>query len=73
LVVRFWLGGRRLANKQARGLILGKQRKGLLTCLLVYCLYIINLVVVVVGNRPLVFFELISSARGNVNSAIKPF
>jgi hypothetical protein len=27
----------------------------LLACLLVYCLYIVNLVVAVVGNRPLVF------------------
>jgi hypothetical protein len=27
-----------------------KQREGLLACLLVYCLYIINLVVVVGGN-----------------------
>ena len=33
-----------------------KQWKGLLACLLVYCLYIVNLVVAVVGNRPLVFF-----------------
>ncbi len=34
-----------------------KQRKGLLACLLVYCLCVINLVVVVVGNRPLVFMS----------------
>jgi len=33
-----------------------KQWKGLLACLLVYCLYIVNLVVAVVSNRPLVFF-----------------
>ena len=32
-----------------------KQAKGGLPCLLVYCLYIVNLVVAVVGNRPLVF------------------
>jgi hypothetical protein len=50
-------------SKQARGLILGNQAsKGgllacLLACLLVYCLYIVNLVVAVVGNRPLVFLK----------------
>ena len=38
-----------------------KQRKGLLACLLVYCLYIVNLAVAVVGDRPLVS-ALISSA-----------
>jgi len=34
-----------------------KQRKGLLACLLVYCLYIVNLVVAVVGNRPSVSLQ----------------
>jgi len=34
-----------------------KQRGGLLACLLVYCLYIVNLVVAVVGDRPLVFLK----------------
>ena len=45
----FHLG--RLANRQARGLILGNQAnsKGLLTQSLVYCSYIINLVLAVVG------------------------
>jgi hypothetical protein len=42
----------RLADKQAKPC--------LLACLLVYCLYIVNLVVAVVSNRPLVF-KLISS------------
>jgi len=49
----------RLADKQASRRPyfgqLSKQRKGLLACLLIYCLYIVNLVVAVVGNRPLVF------------------
>ena len=52
----------RLTDKQARGLILGnragKGRACLLACLLAYCLYIVNLVVAVVSNRPLVFLEL---------------
>ena len=38
-------------------------------CLLVYCLYIVNLVVAVVGDRPLV----ISGDQRNVNSANMPF
>ena len=57
------LGADLLISKQARGLNFGqssKQRKGLLACLLIYCLYIVNLVIAVVGNRPLVFLKLIS-------------
>ena len=53
----------RLANKQARRSYFGqlsKQRGVLLACLLVNCLYIVNLVVAVVSDRPLVFSELIS-------------
>ena len=59
----FWSPMVRLADKQAskqEALFWAiKQAKGglacLLACLLVYCLYIVNLVVAVVGNRPLVF------------------
>jgi hypothetical protein len=49
----------RLADKQAGGLILGnqvsKERACLVAYLLVYCLYIVNLVVAVLSNRLLVF------------------
>ena len=45
----------------------------LLTCLLVYYLYIVNLVVAVVSDRPLVILELISGGEGNANSENKPF
>ena len=67
----------RLADKQAGGLILGNQAsKGmacLLAYLLVYYLYIVNLVVAVVSDRPLVILELISGGEGNANSENKPF
>jgi hypothetical protein len=49
------LAGSKQASKRPYFGQSSKQKEGLLACLLVYCLYIVNLVVAVVGNRPLVF------------------
>jgi hypothetical protein len=67
----------RLVDKQAGGFILGNQaskgRASLLAYSPVYYLYIVNLVVAVVSDRPLVILELISGGEGNANSENKPF
>ena len=49
------LAGSKQASKRPYFGQSSKQKEGLLACLLVYCLYIVNLVVAVVANRPLVF------------------
>jgi hypothetical protein len=49
------LAGSKQASKRPYFGQSSKQREGLLACLLVYCLYVVNLIVAVVGNRPLVF------------------
>ena len=53
------LAGSKQASKRPYFGQSSKQKEGLLACLLacllVYCLYIVNLVVAAVGNTPLVF------------------